>query len=144
MKGAVSMPVIELYVQNFWLLANLITGFAITQALVIILAIEMSPRLKVEVSKHRWVAMALAIVASTGYGALVWWAHGLEIRILLVSARSQPLVSSVFFLAQVEVGAIAFSGVLLLVIIWRTRRKNRSDSAEAEASLEPSTTGATP
>jgi hypothetical protein len=144
MKGAGSIPILELYMQNFWLLGNLITGLAIIQALVIILAIEMSPRLKVEVSRHPWVAMGLTIAAYAAYGSMVWWFHGLEIRILLISVRAQQLVGIVFLLAQIEVTAVALSAMLLLVIIWRTRRKNRSVTVEPEASLEPASTGATP
>jgi hypothetical protein len=56
------MSIAEAYAQNFWQMGNIITGFAVTEALLVILYIgSVNPRFERNVSRHRGLAATLKV-----------------------------------------------------------------------------------
>jgi hypothetical protein len=127
------MGVREIYAQNFWQIGNLITGFSVTEALVMILAIGSTPWFENKVRDHRWAAMVLTAFAHIVFGSVVWWCHFTEMTLLVSQKDAQGILLDVYILTLLELVAIGAFGILLIVVIFRADRSSRPLEANAQS-----------
>src|ERR1700686_964083 len=101
------MAIAETYAQNFWQIGNVTAGFAIAQALVVILAMGTSAHFESRVHKYRIPAMLLIVIAQTIFCVVVWLCHGEEMALLPSTQETEVIRHMVHQLRWAEITAIA-------------------------------------
>jgi len=108
------MTLKEEYAQSYWQLANLVTGFAIAEALATLFAVGNGPRFAEGIRQWRWVVIPLTAVAHSIYCAAVYYCCRQELR-LLPEDESEIREGTYAVFAARAVSIIVF-GVLLIAI----------------------------
>lgn len=108
------MALKEEYAQNYWQLANLITGFAIAEVLATLFAIGNSPAFAKGIRDWRPVVVLLTAMAHFFYTGAVYFCRRQELKLLPANEPEIREGTGAVFAARATV--IIVSGALLIFI----------------------------
>jgi hypothetical protein len=117
------MTIAETYAQNFWQLGNILTGFAITEVLVVALAIGSSAHLENRLIENRAWALIASLLAHISFGCGVWWCHAVGMSLLPPDPQRAAICATIRCLRLAELLGIAIFGLMMLIIIWQAKEQ---------------------